>query len=106
VYDYGLLYSSPYPSNPFDRSGPTGGLRLRVEPADAEVFVDGYSAGIVDDFNGRFQRLKLAAGPHRVEIRAPGYEPLVIDVNIEPNRTTEYRGTLQRHSDEWFKPYR
>jgi hypothetical protein len=98
VYDYGLRYSGPYEyaPDPFDRSGPTGGLRIRVEPADADVYVDGYYAGIVDDFNGHFQRLKLTTGPHRVEIRAQGYVPLVFVVNIEPGRTIEYRNRLQR----------
>jgi hypothetical protein len=69
---------------------------LKVEPKDAEVYVDGYFFGIVDDFNGRLQHLKLTAGPHRVEIRAPGYQPLVVDVSIQPRHTTEYRGALQR----------
>jgi hypothetical protein len=94
-YSYG-----GYPPNahdPFDAAGPTGGLRLKVEPKDAEGYVDGYFAGIVDDFNGHFQQLKLTAGPHRVEVRAPGYLPLVFDVSIQPRHTTEYRDALQRN---------
>ena len=88
-----------YPTDapgPLDTAGPTGGLRLKVEPTDADVYVDGYFAGIVDDFNGHFQQLKLTAGPHRVEVRAPGYQPLVFDVSIQPRHTTEYRRALQR----------
>jgi hypothetical protein len=85
-----------YAQDPFDAAGPTGGLRLKVEPEDAEVYVDGYFAGIVGDFNGHFQQLKLTGGPHRVEVRAPGYLPLVFDVSIQPRHTTEYRGALQR----------
>ena len=94
--DYGYAGYPAYAQDPFDAAGPTGGLRLKVEPKNAEVFVDGYFAGLVDDFNGHFQQLKLAAGPHRVEVRAPGYAPLVFDVSIQPRHTTEYRGTLQR----------
>ena len=98
VYDYGLSDAAPYQvaPDPFDRSGPTGKLRLRIEPKDAAVYVDGYYAGIVDDFDGHFQHLDLSAGPHRVEIRAPGYVTLVFDVVVAPHRTIQYRGELQR----------
>jgi len=60
------------------------------------VFVDGYYAGIVDDFNGHFQRLKLTPGPHHIAVRAPGYETLEFDVDIQPHHTTEYHGALTR----------
>jgi len=98
AYDYGSSYPGAYgyAPDPFDAEGPTGGLRLKVAPNDAEVYVDGYYAGIVDDFNGHFQRLRLTAGPHRVEVRALGYLPLAFDVIIAPRRTIEYRGALQR----------
>jgi PEGA domain len=82
---------------PFDLDGPTGGLRLRVEPKHARVYVDGYYAGIVDDFNGHFQHLDLRPGPHHVEISGvPGYEPLAFEVAIQAHHTTEYRGALSR----------
>jgi hypothetical protein len=73
-----------------------GALKLKVKPRDAEVFVDGYFAGHVDDFDGVFQKLNLESGPHRIEIRAPGYVPLSFDVRIEFDETTTYRGELQR----------
>jgi PEGA domain len=84
---------APYP---FEIDGPTGGLRLKVEPKEAQVYVDGYYAGLVDDFNGHFQHLDMTAGPHHVEIRAPGYEPLAFDMTIQAHHTTEYRGALSR----------
>jgi hypothetical protein len=89
-------YPAALPPYSVDADGPTGGLRLKVEPKQAQVFVDGYYAGIVDDFNGHFHHLNLTPGPHHVEIRAPGYEPLAIDVSIEAHHTTEYRGALYR----------
>jgi hypothetical protein len=76
------------------QAGPAGGLRLKIEPRNAQVFVDGYYAGIVDDFDGRFQKLELAPGRHHIEVRAAGHEPLNFDVNIQPRQTTVYRGTL------------
>jgi hypothetical protein len=76
------------------QGGPAGGLRLKIEPRNAQVFVDGYYAGVVDDFDGRFQKLELAPGRHHIEVRAASHEPLNFDVNIQPRQTTVYRGTL------------
>ena len=72
----------------------SGGLRIEVKPDTAQVFVDGAYAGIVDDFDGHFQHLDLTPGAHRIEIRAPGYEPLVFDTAIQPNHTTHYKGQM------------
>jgi hypothetical protein len=93
---YGYGGDPSYGQDPFDAAAPTGGLRLKFEPKDAEVYVDGYFAGTVDDYNGHFQQLKLTAGPHHIEVRAPGYQPLTFDVSIQPRQTSEYRGVLQR----------
>jgi len=71
-----------------------GAVRLKVKPVEAEVYVDGYYAGIVDDFDGVFQKLRLDAGPHRIEMKAPGFETLGVDIRIEPDHTTTYRGNL------------
>ena len=67
-----------------------------MSPVDAEVWVDGFYAGVVDDFDGTFQSLRLESGGYRIEIVAPGYEPLVFDVRITPGRKTTYRGDLIR----------
>lgn len=72
-----------------------GSIKLKIKPASAEVFLDGYFAGQVDDFDGIFQRLRLDYGPHRVEVRAPGYEPLVFEIRAQPGRTITYRGELK-----------
>jgi len=82
--------------NPLDPNAPTGGLRLKVEPRDAEVLVDGFYAGRVDDFDGAMQRLKITEGPHRIEVRAPGYEPTTFDVMIVVGQTTTYKTELKK----------
>lgn len=65
-----------------------GSLRIVDAPRDAQVFVDGYYAGIVDDYDGVFQRLNLEPGGHQVEIEVyPGVPPMFFDVYIEPGRT-------------------
>lgn len=82
--------------NPLDPNLPTGGVRLKVEPRDAEVFVDGYYAGIVDDFDGAKQKLKITRGVHVIELRAAGYETTTFNVTIVPGETTTYKTELKR----------
>ena len=71
-----------------------GELRLKVDPRDAQVFIDGYYAGRVDDFDGVFQSLRLEEGEYQVEIVSPGYQPLAFDVRIFPGEKTTYEGDL------------
>jgi hypothetical protein len=71
-----------------------GELRLKVKPKKAQVFVDGNLEGTVDDFDGTFERLKLPEGPHRIELRLEGHQPLSFEVNILPNELVTYRGKL------------
>ena len=79
--------------------GPTyqiyGGLRLKVKPREAEVFVDGYFAGVVDDFDGAFQQLNLDVGPHRIELRAAGYETISFEIRTQPDEKITYKAELK-----------
>lgn len=93
-YGHGGYYSHDRDDD--DRDYNIGSLRLKVDPSEGEVFVDGLYRGVVDDFDGIFQRLKLEAGAHQLEIRAPGYAPLVFDVLVTPGETTTYRGRLRK----------
>ena len=71
-----------------------GKLRLDIDQRDADVYIDGYFAGQVDDFDGVLQGLRLEPGHYAVEIVLPGFAPLQFDVQIAPGRTTTYRGYL------------
>jgi len=71
-----------------------GKLRLDMEPREAEVYIDGYYAGIVDEFDGQLQGLRLQAGTYRVQVALAGFQPLDFDVRISSGRTTTYRGEL------------
>jgi PEGA domain-containing protein len=73
----------------------SGLLRVNVTPTDAQVFVDSYYVGTVRDLDIQ-QTLTLPAGLHRVEIRAPDYEPVAVDVRIAPHETLTYRAALER----------
>jgi hypothetical protein len=85
AYRYGTYGSYGYP---------VGELRLKVQPRDAQVFIDGSYAGRVDEFDGVFQSLRLEEGEYQVEIVLPGFEPLAFDVRIFPGEKTTYEGDL------------
>jgi hypothetical protein len=89
TYHYGYNgYYGPGAYSPWQVSGyDFGGIRLRIRPRDAQVFVDGHYAGLVDDFDGTFQSLRLEAGGHKIEIHLPGFEDLELDVHVQPGRT-------------------
>jgi len=73
----------------------TGLLRLSITPDDAQVFVDSYYVGTVADVEAG-RALTLPAGPHRLELRASGYQSLAVDVRIGPYETLTYRAALER----------
>lgn len=72
-----------------------GSVKIKVTPRDAEVYVDGYYAGQVDDFDGFLQSLKVDRGGHRIELRKDGFETLQFDVHVQPDRTITYRGEMK-----------
>ena len=92
---YGYGYGGGYGYPAYGRRDDWGRVRIKVKPRDAEVFVDGYFAGRVDDFDGVFQRLHVDPGPHRFEIRAEGYQPLMFELLIQPDRSMTYEGELK-----------
>lgn len=73
-----------------------GALRIKVKPREARVMVDGTFAGVVDDFDGNFQKLRLEAGSHKIELQADGFEPLAFDVLIVEGQTITYKGSLKQ----------
>jgi hypothetical protein len=94
-------YPDPYPYGypprawRVDGDWETANVRIDVSPKDAQVYVDRFYAGVVDDFDWIFQRLTLRAGPHLIEIRKTGYTSLAIEVNLQPGQTITYRRTMQ-----------
>ena len=95
-YDPYPVYAYPsYSTYQYQYGYATGEVRVLVHPRNAEVWVDGYYAGRVDDFDGFLQSLRLDEGPHTIEIVAPGYETLVYNVRIQAGRKIEIRGDLR-----------
>ena len=73
-----------------------GNLKLKVKPRNAKVYVDGFFVGLVDEFDGAFQKLALNGGRHKVEVRAEGYETAEFDVLITPEQTVTFQGELKK----------
>jgi len=74
----------------------SGALRLKVKPNNAQVYVDGYFIGAIDNFDGMFQSLGVEAGAHKVELKAEGYETAQFDVMVAPGETVIYKGEMKR----------
>ena len=72
-----------------------GYLLPQVMPGTAEVLVDDLYLGTVDDLRRTGRGQPLEPGPHRLELRAPGYEPVTVGVRIAPDETLFYRRNLE-----------
>ena len=95
---YGAYGYDPYQGGYAAGSGyrGVGSIRLKVKPSDAQVYVDGYYVGVIDSYDGAFQRLNIEEGPHKVEVRAEGHDPVQFDVLVTPGETITYKGDLPR----------
>jgi hypothetical protein len=71
-------------------------LRLRVTPDQAAVYVDGFYAGIVDDFDSFFEGLPVTPGGHRIVLYLEGYRTVRHNLYLRAGATFTVRETLQR----------
>lgn len=85
-------YGYPYQYGVYDRSA---SLRVDAEPREAQVFVDGYYAGEVDDFDGIFQRLRVEPGGRTITLFLEGYRTEVQDLYLAPGSDRRIRLTMQ-----------
>ena len=75
------------------RAGDAGTLSIRVQPGDAEVFIDGERW----ETSGA-QRLdvQVAPGQHRVEVRKDGYQPFTTTIEVRPGESMPLNVSLAR----------
>ncbi len=66
-----------------------------MKPVEAEVYVDGYLAGIVDEFDGFFQRLNLPPGSHEIVIYLDGYRTIRETLNLHPGASYKLRRAME-----------
>ena len=95
-YRYGGYGPYGYGANRYSNYG---AVRIEVNPKGSrdvsQVYVDEAHAGVVNDFDGRFQRLNLPAGKHEIEIRLDGYQTLRVAIFVSPGNTYHIRGRLE-----------
>ncbi len=84
---YARAYASPTYAPYQGYSYGSAAIRTLVKPRRAEVYVDGYYAGIVDDFDGTFQKLYLAPGEHVIELRLEGHRTFRQRILATPSHT-------------------
>jgi hypothetical protein len=80
-----------------------GSIRVLCDPAEARVYVDGYYAGVVDDFDGLFQRLHVAPGRHEITLKLEGYTSHRMRVYVGPDATVKLHHEMQRGTGETFE---
>ena len=91
-YPHGMYWPAYQP--PFPHSN-VGSARLQVTPRDAEVYVDGYLAGNVDDFDGFLQRLDVPAGAHEITLFLDGYRTVRQKVLFRRGATVKIAYVMQ-----------
>jgi len=90
----GAQYIYPYPFYPIPYVA-SSAVRIEATPKNAEVYVDGYYAGVVDDFDGVFQRLYVRPGPHEIMLYLEGYHAVREQLYLTPDKTHKIQTTLQ-----------
>jgi len=62
--------------------------------------VDGYYAGIVDDFDGLFQRLHVSPGRHEITLKLEGYQTHRMKVYVGSGSTLKIHYEMQKGTGE------
>jgi hypothetical protein len=85
--------SGPYPYSAAYPNGAclSGTVRVLATPAQAAVYVDGFYAGLVDDFDGELQRLPIAPGDHAITVYLEGYRTVTRHVSVAADSTFSLR---------------
>lgn len=91
---------APYPIGPRGYWGaryyePEGSVKLEVKPKDTEVYVDGYKAGTVDDFDGTFQRLRLPEGRYTIVLYKEGTKSETQNILVREGEVVKFTHVMQ-----------
>ncbi len=92
---WGPYYQYPYPYYGRWAYDTTGAARLKVTPRNTQVYIDGYFVGLVDDFDGNFQRLNIEAGEHELQLYLEGYRPFNLKVLFVRGRTVNIEHVME-----------
>jgi hypothetical protein len=71
-----------------------GGLSFDIQPADADLFVDGEYVGSVGTFTPYGEPLTLWPGVHRIAVVRDGFRTMEWEIAVQPGQVIPYRGIL------------
>jgi hypothetical protein len=69
--------------------------RIEVTPRHTQVYVDGYLAGVADDFDGIAQRLRVAPGEHVIELYLEGHKTIEQTILFAPGQSYRIRHAME-----------
>jgi PEGA domain len=95
-YPYGLFPFAYYPYSAYAYGlALDSNVKVKATPKQAQVFVDGYYAGVSDDFDGAFQRLHVTPGGHVITLYLDGYRTLSRSIYARPGSTVTFADRLE-----------
>jgi hypothetical protein len=96
VYGWGYPGIPAFGFGPYNRGfAADSSARIQVTPRHAEVYVDGYRAGVVDDFDGFAQRLHVPPGEHVIELYLEGHKSISEAILFAPGESYRIRRTME-----------
>lgn len=90
-YPYAYPYGYPY----YGYYDNTGSARLQITPRNAQVYVDGYFVGLVDEFDGSWQRLRVEIGEHDLQVYLDGHQTFTQRVLFTRGQTIRLQHVMQ-----------
>lgn len=95
-YPYAGYPYGGYPYPPYSYYGRVwSSARIEVKPREAQVYLDGYYVGVVDQFDGVFQRLDVPTGEHELVIYMPGFQSIRERTLFRPGQTYHFKQVMQ-----------
>jgi hypothetical protein len=93
-YGYGPYYGYGYGYAPYHgpyRYDDSASARVQVTPKQTEVYVDGYLAGVADNFDGTFQRLHVRPGGHEITLYLDGHRSVTERLYFSTGKTQKIK---------------
>ena len=97
-FGWGMPYGYPYGYGYYNAAGYVSSLKVQVANKafkDAEVYVDGARAGVVEDFDGLFQSLHVKPGSREIVLYKEGFRSARQAVYVEPFDEKKLKFTLE-----------
>jgi PEGA domain len=92
---WGWGYPYAYGAYPYDLTS-AGNVKTEVTPKQTEVYVDGYYAGVANDFDDAINRLRTSSGGRSIALRLEGYRTVTEDIYVRPGSTYKLKETMER----------